>query len=219
MPHCARSSSGWRPNASGCAGRTGGCGPRVSGCGRPTSGCGPRWRRCAGPASGRPPRSPGTTPRLIPSVPGASPARPTAGMRTGSHPSRSTGSWRSGCRDAVLAVAANWSWNRWRLSMSRTCPSRARCASAMRSMWAAADRAACGSSLATRRRPRMRWGRLVRSWVPGQWRWRPGLARGWGCQPPRSPGCWASSGCASPLVGSRERSPGPLAAPSPPTSR
>jgi len=54
---------------------------------------------------------------------------------------------------------------------------------------------------------------------PRQWRWRPGSARDWGCRPPRSPGCWASLGCASLLVGSRERSPGPLAAPSPPTSR
>src|SRR4029450_4434323 len=58
----------------------------------------------------------------------------------------------------------------------------------------------------------MRWGRRARSWVPGRWRWRPGSARDWGCRPPRSPGCWASSGWASPLVGSRERSPRPAAA-------
>jgi TolA-binding protein len=65
-------------------------------------------------------------PKADPSVPGVRPARLTAGTRTGSHPSGSTGSWRSGCRDAVLAAAASWSWNGSRPSMSRICPSRAR---------------------------------------------------------------------------------------------
>ena len=45
------------------------------------------------------------------------------------------------------------------------------------------------------------------------------LSKGLGVPAAKSPGCWASLGCASPLEGSRERSPGPLAAPSPPTSR
>ena len=65
-------------------------------------------------------------PRLIPRVPGASPARPTAGTRTGSHPSGSTGSWRSGCRVVALAAAASWSPNGSRPSMWRICPSPAR---------------------------------------------------------------------------------------------
>ena len=65
-------------------------------------------------------------PKPDPKRAGRSPARLTAGTPTGSHPSGSTGWWRSGCRDAVLAAAASWSWNGWRLSMSRICPSRAR---------------------------------------------------------------------------------------------
>jgi exonuclease VII large subunit len=65
-------------------------------------------------------------PSLIPGVPGASPARPTAGTRTASHPGGSTGWWRLGCRDAVLAAAASWSPSGSRPSMSRTSLSPAR---------------------------------------------------------------------------------------------
>jgi regulator of replication initiation timing len=61
-----------------------------------------------------------------PNLPGASRARPTAGTRTGSHPSTSTRWSPSGCRAAAPAAAASWSWSESLPSMSRISPSPAR---------------------------------------------------------------------------------------------
>ena len=60
-------------------------------------------------------------PSPTPSVPAASPARPMAPAPTGARPSTSTRSWRWGCRGAVRAAAASWSWNGWRCSIRRSC--------------------------------------------------------------------------------------------------
>jgi hypothetical protein len=121
-PRCGMSSGGWRPKVSGYARTTSGYGRSVSGCGRATSGCAPRSRRCVGRPSARPPPVLQGRPH---SQPQAVWPQARCGLRhprpPAAHPSRSTRSWRSGCRHAAPLVVASWYWSGSRPSTSRTC--------------------------------------------------------------------------------------------------